>query len=66
MSWSQVYDGKYWKAEIGQLYSVDGIPCAYLVDGDTGKIIAVTESLRGEALEKTLERFLKEKAASSQ
>lgn len=61
MPWEQVYDGKYWQAEIGQLYSVDSIPRAFLVDGTTGKIIATTAELRGEALDSTLGRALSSK-----
>ncbi len=58
MSWEQVYDGKFWQAEVAQMYSVDSIPRAFLVDGTTGKIIATTAELRGEALDSTLGRAL--------
>jgi Thiol-disulfide isomerase and thioredoxins len=63
MPWPQIYDGKYWKAEIAQLYAVDAIPAAYLVDGDTGTILASGNALRGEALEKTVREALAKKAA---
>src|SRR5262249_42072292 len=63
MTWPQVYDGKYWQAEVAQLYVVQSIPCAYLVDGDTGKIIAASDNrqfneLRGEKLAPTIEKAL--------
>lgn len=58
MPWRQVYEGKYWDITIGKQYGVEGIPFALLVDGDTGKIIATVQSLRGEALEKTLSQAL--------
>lgn len=58
MTWPQVYDGKYWQAEIAQLYAVDSIPHAFLVDGNTGKVIAETSGLRGEALEPTIQKAL--------
>ena len=58
MPWAQVYDGKFWQAEVAQMYSVNSIPRAFLVNGSTGEIIATTEKLRGEELEKTLERAL--------
>ncbi|MCS6777860.1 MAG: TlpA disulfide reductase family protein [Chloroherpetonaceae bacterium] len=58
MPWAQIYDGKFWQAEIAQLYGVESIPQAYLVDGTTGKILAVTPELRGEALETTLVKAL--------
>lgn len=60
MPWAQIYDGKFWQAEIAQLYGVESIPQAYLVDGTTGKILAVTPQLRGEALEPTLVKALEE------
>jgi thiol-disulfide isomerase/thioredoxin len=65
MTWVQVYDGKYWKAEVAQMYSVDSIPRAYLVDGDTGKILAEGNNLRGEALDGTISKALAAKNGST-
>ena len=59
MPWPQIYDGKFWQAELAQLYVVNSIPAAFLVDGDTGKVIASGGSLRGELLELTLKKALK-------
>jgi thiol-disulfide isomerase/thioredoxin len=59
MAWAQVYDGGYWDARIAKLYGIHGIPAAYLVDGDTGKII--TSQVRGPKLEKAIEKALAEK-----
>jgi thiol-disulfide isomerase/thioredoxin len=61
MPWRQVYDGKFWKAEIATLYAVDSIPRAYLVDGDSGEILATGTSLRGEQLERTIAAALQKK-----
>lgn len=61
MTWPQVYDGKFWQAEIAQLYGIDSIPRAILVDGDTGKIVATGNDLRGEKLAKTIEAELEKK-----
>jgi len=61
MTWPQVYDGKFWQAEIAQLYGINSIPSAYLVDGDTGVILARGESLRGAELEKTWKAALEKK-----
>ncbi len=61
MPWPQVYDGKFWEAEIAMLYAVQSIPQAYLVDGDTGRILATGNSLRGEALGATIEKALAER-----
>ena len=60
MPWPQVFDGKYWQAEVAQLYGVRSIPTAYLVDGDTGLVIA-NSGLRGSQLEKTIEAALEKK-----
>ena len=61
MHWPQVYDGKYWQAEVAKLYHIHSIPSAFLVDGDTGRILATGNDLRGEALERTIEKALDKK-----
>ena len=58
MPWPQVYDGKYWSAEVAKLYNIDSIPAAFLVDGATGKILARGNQLRGEELEGTIAKAL--------
>jgi thiol-disulfide isomerase/thioredoxin len=63
MTWPQVYDGKFWKAAIAQLYGIESIPAPFLVDGDTGKILATGESLRGPKLLPTLKAALEKKSA---
>jgi thiol-disulfide isomerase/thioredoxin len=62
MTWPQVYDGKFWKSAIADSYAINSIPAAFLVDGDTGDILATGGSLRGEQLEKTLDGALEKKA----
>jgi thiol-disulfide isomerase/thioredoxin len=64
MTWRQVFDGKGWGAAIAQLYVINSIPATFLVDGDTGEILATGQSLRGAQLEKTLEDALAKKAAA--
>jgi peroxiredoxin len=66
MPWKQVYDGKFWQAEIAQKFDVNSIPHAVLVDGDTGMILASTADRRGPALRgpellKTIEAALAKK-----
>jgi thiol-disulfide isomerase/thioredoxin len=58
MPWPEIYDGKYWQARVAQLYQIDSIPHAFLVDGDTGLIIAEGDSLRGDALAGVIEKAL--------
>ena len=60
MPWPQIFDGKFWSAEVAKLYDVHSIPTAYLVDGDTGQVIA-NSGLRGSQLEKTIEAALAKK-----
>ena len=61
MTWPQVYDGKFWQAEVAQMYGINSIPAAFLVDGDTGTILAAGNSLRGPALEETWKKALEKK-----
>ncbi|MBY0309188.1 MAG: TlpA family protein disulfide reductase, partial [Phycisphaerales bacterium] len=62
MTWRQVADGKYWQAEIAQKYAINSIPATFLVDGTTGKILGA--NLRGEALDKAVEKALNKDSAS--
>lgn len=61
MTWAQVYDGQGWKARVAQLYAIDSIPATFLVDGDTGEILAKGGDLRGAALRKTIDEALAKK-----
>lgn len=61
MPWRQVYDGKYWDARVAKMYGIQAIPAVFLVDGDTGVILADASTLRGEAIFKTLETQLTKK-----
>jgi peroxiredoxin len=61
MPWPQVYDGKYWKADVATLYDIHSIPQAFLVDGDTGEILANGTSLRGDQLARTIASALAKK-----
>jgi thiol-disulfide isomerase/thioredoxin len=65
MTWRQVYDGKYWKAETAVLYDIQAIPAGFLVDGDTSEILAAGNSLRGTELLPTLKAALAKKAGKS-
>ena len=56
MTWRQYYDGGYWENKVSMTYGVKGIPQTFLV-GKDGKIIRF--GLRGEALDKALEKLLK-------
>ncbi len=49
--WPQIYEGKFWQTTIGTQYAIDSIPHAFLVDGNTGNILAEGDDLRGEKLE---------------
>jgi thiol-disulfide isomerase/thioredoxin len=66
MTWPQVYDGKFWEADVAKLYGIEAIPAAYLVDGDTGEVLAAGASLRGEDLAKTFQAALDKKQGGAQ
>jgi len=66
MTWPQIYDEKYWDSAIGRQYGIRSIPSAFLVDGDTGIIVASGNALRGEQLAKTLREALTQKAQRGQ
>jgi peroxiredoxin len=57
MNWSQIYDGKFWQAEIARLYGINSIPHMLLVDGDTGVILA-DKDIRGEKLGDAIQKAL--------
>ncbi|XVJ58551.1 MAG: TlpA family protein disulfide reductase [Tepidisphaera sp.] len=61
MSWLHIHDTN---SAISRLYAVTSIPRAFLVDGDTGVIIAAGNDMRGDALAKTIEKAIKDKQAS--
>ena len=56
LPWPQVYTGG---AVLANNYGVTGIPAAFLIDGDTGRILAQGDDLRGPALARTIEKHLK-------
>lgn len=58
MGWTQVYEGKGWEAGLATRYGVERIPTAFLVDGDTGVLLATGPTLRGGELAKTIEKAL--------
>ena len=57
MVWeNHVSDLKWWQSEVVPLYSIQGIPMAFLLDRN-GVIVA--SNLRGEALDEKLAEILK-------
>jgi thiol-disulfide isomerase/thioredoxin len=61
MTWNQIADGKYWDAAIAKLYNVQAIPQAYIIDGDTGMILAEGQAVRGDALLPAVQKALASK-----
>lgn len=66
MTWPQIYDGGYWNAAIAKLFAIQSIPQAFLVDGDTGTILAMGESLRGDGLQAAVTKALTKKGLLGQ
>ena len=63
MAWDQIYDGDYFDARIAKRYAIKAIPATYLVDGDTGRILAAGDGARGAKLGPAIERALAAKRA---
>ena len=59
MSWRQVYDADS-KGALSTKFKIQFIPTVYLVDGTTGRVLAVNP--RGESLEPALVAALKKRA----
>ena len=57
MPWRQVFDGGYWNAAMAKAYGVQAIPFSILIGRD-GKILAVGDGIRGEALEPAIKAAL--------
>ena len=58
MTWPQYYDGKAWETEAFAKLGGKGIPATFLVDGDTGIILAQGDELRGEKLGPAVDKAL--------
>jgi thiol-disulfide isomerase/thioredoxin len=66
MTWDMCLSQNEFGGKIPVTYGVQFIPSAFLVDGDTGKIIAgAGGALRGENLAKTLEAAFRQKAGAT-
>ena len=55
MKWPQVFDGKGWESEVGELYGVNSIPFTLLLDE---KGVIRYKNLRGAALGKAVAKLL--------
>ncbi len=65
MTWSQIYEGKFWDTSLGTMYDVSGIPFVLLVDGDSGEILATAKELRGSGLADFIGQQLERKNGKS-
>ncbi len=61
MTWSEVYDGLRWNTEVAKLYGIESLPRAFLIDCDTGTILAMGESLNGAGLQPAVLKALQKK-----
>jgi len=57
MPWLHAFVEKGFESDLAKRFEVMGIPKPILVD-ENGNILALETDLRGENLEKTLEKFL--------
>jgi thiol-disulfide isomerase/thioredoxin len=59
MKWEQVFEAA---AQIAGQYRVVAIPATFLVDGDSGRLLADSETLYGPELSATIEKYVAAKA----
>ena len=64
MTWPQIYEGKAWETQLGEMYDVSSIPFVLLVDGDSGEIVGTSRELRGSGITAFIEKALAKKSAS--
>jgi thiol-disulfide isomerase/thioredoxin len=65
MQWPQIFDGKYLDTPIARRFCIKSIPCAVLIDGDTGLIVACGEDARGPKLAAAIEDALAKKRSAT-
>src|SRR5262249_44746224 len=65
MDWPEIFDDKWWKADLAQLYEVNNTPSGFLVDGDTGEILASGSDLEGDKLGLTIQKALTNRKQAS-
>jgi thiol-disulfide isomerase/thioredoxin len=61
MAWPEVWDRQTDKAVLAGLFTVDSIPSAFLIDADTGQILADAPSIREDGLDKVISDALRAK-----
>jgi thiol-disulfide isomerase/thioredoxin len=61
MAWRQVFGSSGGSQRVSQAYSIRSIPSPFLIDGDSGEILASGASLRGARLAPTIEANLRRK-----
>ena len=63
MPWRQIYEGKFWSTRVGEEFDVSSIPYTLLIDGDTGRIVAQGDEMRGPGMSEFIAKKLAEKKA---
>lgn len=58
MAWDHVYDAT---SAVAEAYGVRGIPAPFLIDADTGEVVAMGEALFGPRMPETIAKFLEKK-----
>jgi peroxiredoxin len=62
MTWPQIHDVRGEHSRVALMYGIHSIPHPFLIDGDTGRIIAEGNLLRGDELDKTLASAIADRA----
>ena len=63
MTWPEISEVRRINEDVINLFVVEYLPQGFLIDGDTGVVLATIDSLRGDKLAPTIERALAIKKA---
>lgn len=61
MVWPEIYDGGSWNSAVAKLYGVDSLPKKFLIDGDSGTILALNDALTADGLQRAVHAALLKK-----
>ena len=61
MDWPEIFDGKMWDSDLVMSYGLSSIPSIFLVDGDTGVVLAEPEQMTPDGLMGQIEKAMRRK-----
>ncbi|MGA2233139.1 MAG: TlpA disulfide reductase family protein, partial [Tepidisphaeraceae bacterium] len=61
MDWPEIFDGKMWDSDLVMSYGLSSIPSVFLVDGDTGAVLAGPGEMTADQLMPQIEKAIERK-----